>query len=83
MSDTIEQLRTFITTTFLSGEGVSTLRDEDDLLAIGILDSYALVELVDYLRTDLDIDVGPEDIKLHNFRSLRAIAAFLRTKGRA
>jgi acyl carrier protein len=53
---------------------------ETDLIALGALDSLALVELLVRVERDLGVAVPLEEIDLANFRSIRSIASVLSRK---
>ena len=51
-----------------------------DLLASGLLNSLTLMHLVLHLEEAFDIEVTPAEFDARNFRSIRAIQAFVVTK---
>jgi acyl carrier protein len=54
--------------------GVAT---ETDLIATGLLDSLALVDLLVQLEQEFDVQINLDDLEIDNFRSVRNIAAFI------
>jgi acyl carrier protein len=55
--------------------------EDEDLLASGLLDSLSMMSLIQHIEQDLQIDVPAEDVTIENFRSLRAIDAYLDGRG--
>ena len=77
MGDTITSVRSFIHQNFfVSG----TLGDEDSLLDGGVVDSTGVLELVDFLETQLGVRVLDEEILPENLDSVARIAAFVERK---
>ncbi len=54
---------------------------DDDLLATGIIDSLALVDLLLRLETELGVVVPVDALEPEDFRTVRAIAALVRRHG--
>jgi len=55
--------------------------EDEDLLVSGLLDSLSMMSLIQHIEQDLQIDVPAEDVTIENFRSLRAIDAYLEGRG--
>ncbi len=55
------------------GEGTS-------LFSAGLIDSLNLVQLVAFVEKQYGIKVGPMDLSLENFDSVRSIASFVRSR---
>jgi acyl carrier protein len=70
-------LHAHIVENYLGGDG-SELRGDTSLLALNIVDSAAVLEIVHYLRTNLGVAVPIEDVTLENFESIDAIDALVR-----
>lgn len=58
------------------------LADEDLLLELGLVDSFGILELVDYLEDTFNIEVEPDDMLSEHFESIAAIERFLTAKQR-
>ena len=56
------------------------IRDEDDVFALGFVNSLVALQLVQFLETEFGIEVEDEDLDLDNFRSVDRIDAFLARK---
>jgi acyl carrier protein len=78
--DIVGWIREHILREHLPGEDSSQLGNDDDLISSGVLDSFAIVRLVAHLEETFRITVRPGDITPDNFRSVRALAEFLRVE---
>ena len=76
MSVTTE-LRTFILDELAAGRELATIGPDDDLLSRGIIDSLAVMQLVEFLDGHFGVTVGPDDLLPGNFRDLRSLEAFV------
>ena len=50
---------------------------DTDLIATGMLDSLALVDLLVQLESEFKIKINLDDLEIDNFRSILNIAAFI------
>lgn len=66
-----------IITIFLERLNVTVPSLDADLLASGVLDSLALVELLMQLELRYGLQISLEKLDFENFRSVAAIAAFV------
>jgi len=57
-----------------------SLAPEENLLAQGIIDSIAIVQLVEFLEEKFDINVSEDEVVPENFESIAALAAFVQGK---
>jgi acyl carrier protein len=55
----------------------ANLRDDEDLLSAGILDSLAILQLVAFIEEDFGIKVPDEDVVFENFQSINALNQYL------
>lgn len=76
-------VRSFIVSTFLTGETEDGLRDDDLLLEGGIIDSGSVVTLVAFLEEKFDIEIRDEDLFAENFATISRIVSFVIEKTRA
>jgi acyl carrier protein len=53
------------------------LREDDHLLANGILDSLGILDVVAYVEREFGITVADEDLVPEHFESLRRLASFV------
>lgn len=73
------RIRSFLMTTCR----LSELDDNEDLIEAGLLTSLVLAQLLDFLETDLKIEIRNEDLLAQNFRSVAAIDEVARANGPA
>lgn len=79
-SDLKQELRTFIAENFLELRPDVELADEDGFLALGVIDSLGLLELVEEIRNRYGIDVEDVEITEENFGSIAALASYIEGK---
>lgn len=72
-------LRQFIVNDLLLGQ-VAEIKDDDDLLLSGLVDSLGVVRLIAFIESELQLTVPPEDVVLENFQTLTAITAYLHSR---
>ena len=82
----IDAIRGFIWTELLatatSGPGPASLGNAEALLTSGLIDSLAVIRLVDFLERQFSIRISPQAVTLENFETLAAIDAYVaRLKG--
>jgi acyl carrier protein len=81
LTQTKEQVRTFVRSNFYVPESVS-LADDASLLAQGIIDSTGVLELVTFIEDAFGITVGDSEMVPQNLDSVDSIASFVdRKKG--
>ena len=73
-NDTIKK---FVIEEFLPDLGVHELADDHDLLSDGVIDSLGVLKLIAWVEDHFQLAVGDADLDPDNFRSVRAIAAFI------
>lgn len=76
----LEQVRGFIVTNFLFGDESRLPDDEESLLESGVLDSTGVLELVDFLETDLGVEVAETETVPDNLGSIARVAEFVTRK---
>lgn len=74
-------LKSYIERELLSDRGGVALRDEDNLLGSGLVDSMGMMSLVLFIEDEFDVVVPPEDVVIENFLSVDAISAYLQGRG--
>ena len=66
---------------FLAGLcDVDSLGDDDDIFAGGFVNSLYLVQLLTFIQEKFAIELDEDDYDMNNFRSLKAIEAFIAGK---
>ncbi len=73
---TRDQIRQFIFDKFPLAKSRG-LEDSSQLLEEGVLDSLGILELVDYLQSELSVSVEDDDLVPENFASIDAITTFV------
>jgi acyl carrier protein len=53
------------------------LNPTDDLLAVGILDSLGILQLVAFIEEKFGVKVPDEDVVYENFHSISAISSYV------
>lgn len=80
MEQTIERrIRTFLAGFFQNLE----LEDEQDIFALGFVNSLFAMQLVLFVEKEFAVSVENEDLDIDNFRSIRAIATLVERKSAA
>ncbi len=74
------EIRGFIEDEFLYLRPEIDLRDDDQLLALGIIDSLGFVELVEEVQARYGISVLDTEITEENFGSVDAITGYVERK---
>jgi len=75
MSD-IEQIEQFIRP-HLNG---ATVAQDEDIFESGYVSSLFAVQILTWVEKTFDLDIVSEDLRLENFRTISAIAAFIEIK---
>jgi acyl carrier protein len=73
--------KSFITTHF-PGSRRHVLRNDDSLLASGIIDSLGVLDLVSFIESEFNVGVDDEDLTPENFQSIDRMTAFVERKRR-
>jgi acyl carrier protein len=76
-TDVRADVRQYVQENFLYLRPDVELKDEDDLLQLGIIDSLGFVELVEEVQVRYGITVQDVDITEENFGSVDAIARYV------
>lgn len=56
------------------------LKDDDDIFALGFVNSLFAMQLVMFVEKEFDLTVEDEDLNIDNFRTLDAIASLVERK---
>lgn len=80
MQDTKQIVKDYVSRELVDDGKDAVLKDEENLLANGIMDSLGILKLVSFIEQQFDIQVPDEDVTVQNFRSLKDIASYLETK---
>ena len=77
------EVRSFVVDNFLFGEGESELKNEDSLLANGLIDSTGILELVAFIQQKFHVVVHDNEIMPENLDSIDKITTFVSRKNGA
>jgi len=56
------------------------LQDEEDIFALGFVNSLLAMQLVNFVENEFDISIEDEDLDLDNFRTVSNIDALIERK---
>jgi acyl carrier protein len=73
-------IHAFVVETLLPGRGGDPVGYDDDLLALGVIDSFGIVELVGFLEERFGIAIEDDDLTPEHFSSVAGIAEFVSSK---
>ena len=73
-------IKNYIQTEILHGRNVS-LKEDEDLLSAGIIDSLSILKLVAFVEERFNISIPDEDVVFDNFSSINALAEYLQQHG--
>jgi len=76
----LDQIRNFIVMNFLFGDESRTPAASESLLESGLVDSTGVLEIVDFLETDMGIRVEDDETLPSNLDSLDNLVAFVLRK---
>jgi acyl carrier protein len=79
-ADVRADMRSFLQENFLYMHPNVELKDNDDFLALGIIDSLGFVELVEEVQSRYGLAIDDVEITEENFGSIEAIAKFVASK---
>ena len=79
-NDVRAEMRSYVEDNFLYMHPGVELSDEDDFLALGVIDSLGFVELVEEVQSRYGLEVSDVEITEENFGSIAAIARFVGVK---
>jgi acyl carrier protein len=76
---TIEaEIRRYLDETSESGiDGIDGIENDTDLLASGLVDSFAVLELVNFVEVTYDVLIPDEEFELDRFQSIDAVIALV------
>ena len=73
-------IKSFILDQFLPGENPDELTGDTDLIDGGVMDSLAILKLVNFLEESYDIAIDPRDMNTDNLRTIGSISALVESK---
>jgi acyl carrier protein len=75
-----DQLRDFISTSYLFGDVTRMPRDDDSLIESGIVDSTGILELIEFLEENFGIQVSETETVPENLGSIAGLTRFVSAK---
>jgi acyl carrier protein len=79
----MDDLRQYVRDNFLYMRSDLAFRDEDSLLARGIIDSLGVMELVGFVEEHWGLVVSPDEITAEHFGTLGSVARFVASRAGA
>lgn len=73
-------VRSFLIKNYHMNKGMEALKDGDSLLGKGILDSTAVLELLEFLEESFSVRIEDSEVVPENLDSLDRIDSFIRRK---
>ena len=70
------KIKTFLSKYFQNHD----LRDDEDIFALGFVNSLLAIQLVMFVEKEFGMAVESDDLELENFSSVEAIAGLVRRK---
>lgn len=74
-----EEIRQFLVNEVLDGPELADLPLDAPLLG-GLIDSFGLVTLIDFVEERYEVNIGNDEMVRDNFRSVAALAGFIQAK---
>ena len=56
------------------------VKDSDDIFTMGLVNSMFAMQLVEFVESRFNVEIGPEDLEITNFRTIDAISALVERK---
>ena len=80
-SEVLDRIRTFFMQTFPLAE-TKNVGVDDNLFEAGVLDSMGMIEVILFLKSEFDVDVDGDELRVENFGSMRAAAEYVTRNAR-
>lgn len=80
MVDVEQVIQEFLLTQLDMATDAKTFSYDQSLIASGLIDSFAVVEILDFLEKRFDVVFDPDDLTGENFDSIAAMAALVRER---
>ena len=79
MSDTAEQLSTFIATTILK-QPKRTIGDEESLISNGLIDSFSLMDLALFVEDTFGVRIEDTELNAETFDNLTQLTSLIESR---
>jgi methoxymalonate biosynthesis acyl carrier protein len=73
----LERIKGFVQENLIKNKNGTELRETDDWLANGLVDSIGVIQIVSFVERELNTPIPEEDVTVDNFKSLKDIAKYL------
>nr|WP_154958163.1 acyl carrier protein [Paenibacillus xylanexedens] len=70
------QIRSFLTRYFRKHE----LAGDDDIFALGIVNSLFAMQLIIYIENEFGVEVANEDLNIENFSTIYKICSYIKSQ---
>ena len=80
MHEAKDVLKDYLHEEIHNDDGSAEVKEDDNLLANGIIDSLGVLKLVSFIERQFEIQIPDEEVTIKNFRSLKDIASYLEAK---
>ena len=80
MSDISNNIRSYFENLPTYVDNPFTFRDDESVIELGLIDSFAILELITYLAETFNIQIEEDDMEQKNFDSIQAIEQFIKRK---
>lgn len=75
-------IKNFIQSELVKDRANDSLKDDDNLIEAGVIDSLGIMKLLVYLEETFSINVSDDELIPDNFETVDAISAFVVSKQR-
>jgi len=72
-----ESVKTFVEQHVLKNKNTAELKESDDWLANGLVDSLGIMKIVTFVEEELKTSIPEADVTVDNFKSLKDVAQYL------
>lgn len=79
-SQILQRVRAYVDENFLYAQGSAAIADDASLLALGVIDSLGVIELLMFLEQEYGVLAADDEITETNLGTLRGIASFVLAK---
>jgi acyl carrier protein len=83
MNELSTKIKEFIMTEVNPDLGLTHLEDDEPLIDSGIVDSLGVLKIMSFLDETFGVDLSSSEIRLENFRDVKAICALVQQQGTA
>jgi acyl carrier protein len=75
--DIAKELNNFIVSTLDAPRAIGF---DDDLIDLGLIDSFGILELLDFINQEFGVNLSPDDVVPENFRSIHSLTTLIEAK---